>query len=83
MHYVNSKIGNDVTKFWLDDPLKISSAEQTQFIYKLATKQLPIDKTIQNEVANMLLIKQTANIKIYAKIDLANINGERIGWYVG
>ncbi|HGJ5865710.1 class D beta-lactamase [Arsenophonus nasoniae] len=83
LHYGNSKIGNDVTKFWLDGPLKISPAEQAQFIYKLATKQLPIDKTIQNEVAAMLLIKQTANIKIYAKSGLANINGERIGWYVG
>ncbi|WGO83531.1 class D beta-lactamase [Arsenophonus apicola] len=83
LHYGNSKIGNDVTKFWLDGPLKISPAEQAQFIYKLATKQLPIDKTIQNEVATMLLIKQTANIKIYAKSGLANINGKRTGWYVG
>lgn len=83
LHYGNRKIGNDVTKFWLDGPLKISPQEQAQFIYKLATKQLPIDKTIQSEVANMLLIKQTANIKIYAKSGLANINGERTGWYVG
>lgn len=83
LHYGNSKIGNDVTKFWLDGPLKISPAEQAKFIYKLATKQLPIDKTIQNEVASMLLIKQTANIKIYAKSGLANINGKRTCWYVG
>nr|WP_255420682.1 penicillin-binding transpeptidase domain-containing protein [Arsenophonus endosymbiont of Aleurodicus floccissimus] len=52
-------------------------------MYKLATKQLPIDKSIQSEVANMLLSKQTTNIKIYTKSGLANINGERTGWYVG
>ena len=55
--YGNKIIGDKLEEFWLDGSLKISALEQVLFLEKLVTYNLPILKTAQREVVEILKLE--------------------------
>ncbi len=67
VQYGNQIIGQQVDRFWLDGPLMITPEQEAKFAYQLATKQLPFDATVQQQVKDMLYIERRGDVKLYAK----------------
>ena len=68
----NQKIGQQVDNFWLVGPLKITPEQEAQFVYQLATEQLPFDVKVQKQVKEMLYIERRGDTKLYAKSGWGN-----------
>lgn len=79
----NADIGVTVDTFWLQGPLKISAAEQTLFLAKLAKNLLPLPKHIQQNVREIILLEQGENWQLYGKTGWENVPGPGVGWWVG
>lgn len=83
LHYGNSQTGDIVDRFWLEGPLKISAIEQTTFLSKLAQKDLPLPKHVQESVQDIILLEQGTDWKLYGKTGWQNAPGRGIGWWIG
>lgn len=81
--YGNGDIGSTVDTFWLNGPLMISAAEQTQFLANLARGKLPLPKESQERVREIVLLDQGANWKLYGKTGWQNAPNQGVGWLVG
>ena len=68
----NQKIGQQVDNFWLVGPLKITPEQEAQFVYQLATEQLPFDLKVQKQLKEMLYIERRGDTKLYAKSGWGN-----------
>ena len=79
----NAKIGTQVDQFWLKGPLKITPQQEAEFVYRLATEQLPFDIQVQQQVKQMLLIEQRGDLKLYAKSGWGMDVSPQVGWYSG
>lgn len=78
----NQIIGDQVDRFWLDGPLKISPQQEAQFVYLLATQQLAFDQKVQQHVKDMLFIEKRGDLKLYAKSGWMS-HEPQVGWYTG
>jgi beta-lactamase class D len=83
INYGNKEIGDTVDTFWLNGPLEISAMEQAQFLAKLAQVELPLPKTCQESVHEILLLEQGENWKLYGKTGWQNAPRPGVGWWVG
>lgn len=83
VQYGNQKIGQQVDRFWLDGPLMITPEQEAKFAYQLATKQLPFDATVQQQVKDMLYIERRGDTKLYAKSGWGMDVKPQVGWYTG
>lgn len=82
--YGNMMIGDKIDTFWLQGPLKINAIEQTQFLAKLATYQLPYSKSIQESIHEIIKLEEGKNWKLYGKTGwTGNNEKDSIGWFVG
>ena len=81
--YGNQKVGNDVSTFWLEGPLKISAIEQVKFLAKLATKKLAASNSNQSIVADILKLEQSEQRTLFGKTGWTNTPRPDIGWFVG
>ncbi|MFW1857133.1 class D beta-lactamase [Acinetobacter defluvii] len=79
----NAEIGTQVEQFWLKGPLKITPQQEAEFVYHLATEQLPFDIKVQQQVKQMLLIEQRGDLKLYAKSGWGMDVKPQVGWYTG
>ncbi len=79
----NAEIGTQVDQFWLQGPLEITPQQEAEFIYRLATEQLPFDAKVQQQVKEMLLIEQRGDLKLYAKSGWGMDVEPQVGWYTG
>lgn len=79
----NAEIGTQVEQFWLKGPLKITPQQEAEFVYRLATEQLPFDIKVQQQVKQMLLIEQRGDLKLYAKSGWGMDVKPQVGWYTG
>lgn len=79
--YGNANPGTTVDRFWLDGPLTISAIEQTSFLAALALQELPMSKTAQSAVKEMLLQETRDGCRLYAKTGW--LRTDQIGWWVG
>lgn len=79
----NAEIGTQVEQFWLKGPLKITPQQEAEFVYRLATEQLPFDIKVQQQVKKMLLIEQRGDLKLYAKSGWGMDVKPQVGWYTG
>jgi len=75
--YGNQQVGKVVDRFWLDGPLKITAIEQTQFLAKLAQRQLPVDEKHVAAVEEIL----RGDDGIHAKTGWMPPIGWWVGWY--
>ena len=79
----NQKIGQQVDNFWLVGPLKITPEQEAQFVYQLATEQLPFDLKVQKQLKEMLYIERRGDTKLYAKSGWGMDVKPQVGWYTG
>lgn len=83
LEYGNTRVGGDVTSFWLKGPLKISAIEQTQFIAKLANSQLPVSERTHKIVRKIAKVETKGLRTLYAKTGWTVAPTPQLGWYVG
>ncbi|TRO82510.1 class D beta-lactamase [Trichloromonas acetexigens] len=83
LEYGNMAIGDQVDRFWLKGPLKISAVEQVLFLGKLAKGGLPYAATQQQSLRDILLLEQGPGWKLYGKTGWQNAPEPGVGWWVG
>lgn len=84
LNYGNMIIGDKIDTFWLQGPLEISAIQQTKFLAKLATYQLPYPKDIQQSIHEIIKLKEGKNWTLYGKTGWTGRNSSNsIGWFVG
>ncbi|HEX8372753.1 MAG TPA: class D beta-lactamase [Chthoniobacterales bacterium] len=84
LEYGNADAGQVVDRFWLDGPLEISPLEQTQFLARLAQKQLPIDEKTFQQVSDITVADRGPGWVLHAKTGMLLKEGAmNIGWWVG
>jgi len=81
--YGNMAIGDQVDRFWLKGPLKISAVEQALFLAKLAKGELPYAAAQQQSLRDILLLEQGPGWKLYGKTGWQNAPEPGVGWWVG
>lgn len=83
-HYGNQQIGDDVSRFWLDDSLQISPQEQVEFLDRLYHDRLPFSKETINTVRTIMVDTTEAGTVLSGKTGSAWAdNAYTQGWYVG
>ncbi|TBR78475.1 class D beta-lactamase [Campylobacter novaezeelandiae] len=80
LNYGNKKISK-IDSFWLDNSLKISAKEQAILLFKLANLKLAYPKAIQEELINIIKLKENDNFILYGKTGFNN--KQNIAWIVG
>ncbi|WP_442920619.1 class D beta-lactamase [Massilia sp. S19_KUP03_FR1] len=83
LNYGNMDPGTEVDTFWLKGPLKISAAEQTVFLERLAQDQLPFQKAAMAAVRD--ITRQPGAADLHAKTGWCDGPSETVdlGWWVG
>lgn len=79
----NAYIGSQIDQFWLNGSLKISPLQELEFVDRLAHKTLPFPAAVQQQVQNMIFIKQINGHKIYAKTGWGVDVQPAVGWFSG
>lgn len=83
LEYGNAQTGDQVDRFWLDGPLRISALEQAWFMARLARGSLPLAQAPQQAVRGILLQDQGEGWRLHAKTGWQNAPGSGVGWWVG
>ena len=79
LNYGNKKIGDDVTRFWLDESLEITTFEQIKFLKRFYTNNLPFKIEDINLLKEIMIDEKNENYTIRAKTGW----DWKYGWYVG
>lgn len=83
IHYGNEKTGPELTTFWLNGELAISSREQIEFLKSLYKKELPYTKEHLSLIEKLLIVEAKPGLTIRAKTGWAMRIQNQHGWYVG
>ncbi len=85
MGYGDADIGgpDDVDRFWLEGPLGISAREQVDFLARLHARALPVDRSVQGTVVDILRHRSGDGWTLYGKTGWAIRDEPNHGWYVG
>ena len=78
-NYGNLLAGTDVARFWLDGDLRVSVKEQINFLRKVYSEELPVEKRHIKTLKNIMLSEETENYKIWSKTGWSG----KDGWYIG
>lgn len=83
--YGNRNIGGGIDQFWLTGDLRISPIGQIDFLDKLRRGVLPVSKTVQASVRDIMPVVTFGETKIRSKTGLlgAEIGKPSLGWLVG
>lgn len=85
--YGNRDIGGGIDQFWLDGKLRISAAQQVEFLRRLAAGALPFSERSQEAVRRIVTVQAAPDFRLYAKsgwgIHAAPDGKSDLGWYVG
>ena len=79
LNYGNKKIGDDVTRFWLDESLEITTFEQIKFLKRFYTNNLPFKIEDINLLKEIMIDEKSENYVVRAKTGWEG----KYGWYVG
>ena len=83
INYGNKKIGKDISKFWIDDSLKISANEQIDFLEKLYKNELLFSVADQRLVKDIMINEAGDEWILRAKTGWGVTQENSIGWWVG
>lgn len=85
LDYGNADIGgpDDMDRFWLEGPLEISVREQVDFLQRLHARALPMDRSVQDTVVDIMRHRSDEGWTLYAKTGWAIRDDPDYGWYVG
>ncbi|HIJ85622.1 MAG: Beta-lactamase [Magnetococcales bacterium] len=81
--YGNAKIGEKVDRFWLDGPLAISPLEQTKFMARVSTGQLPFSSQTLAELRRLIPQEEVGDARLFGKTGWIMDTKPMVGWYVG
>lgn len=82
IQYGNQDISGGIEAFWLDSSLKISAAEQADFIEKLVEEDLPFSQKNQKTVKRMMIQDEQDRFILHGKTG-TRLSDMGLGWYVG
>lgn len=83
--YGNRQIGTaeDIDRFWLQGPLKITPKEQIEFLQRLYRNDLPFSQRTMNLVKDIMVREQTPNYTLRGKTGWLTSTQPGVGWFVG
>jgi beta-lactamase class D len=87
--YGNRQIGTKeyIDRFWLEGDLRITPAQQIQFLRRLYRNELPFSARSIATVKDILILEQTPEYKLSGKTGWVGYQTQRnipqIGWFVG
>ena len=93
--YGNRDISGGVDRFWLDGGLRISAAEEVEFLKRFYTGKLPVSKRSTEICKNMLILEKQPNFTLSGKtglqLGLSTMGvpklsipvSPKLGWFVG
>ncbi|WP_370460305.1 class D beta-lactamase [Cytobacillus firmus] len=80
--YGNQDISGGIDSFWLDSSLRITAAEQADFIEKLVEEDLPFSKQNQKTVKRIMIQDEQDHFILHGKTG-TRLSDMGLGWYVG
>ncbi len=85
LDYGNHEIGDEVDRFWLEGPLRISAAEEVRFIDRLIHGRLPVSEASVASVRGIVPVRTAGDVTVRAKTGACLSDDEREfhGWLVG
>jgi beta-lactamase class D len=83
--YGNRLIGTaeDIDRFWLQGPLKITPKEQIEFLQRLYRNDLPFSQRTMNLVKDIMVREQTPGYTLRGKTGWLTSTQPGVGWFVG
>jgi len=82
-YYGNATITGGIDKFWLSGDLRISAAQQIDFLKRLRNNQLPFSQRSMDIVKNIMIEKDSMQVIIRGKTGWGGQANIDIGWFVG
>ena len=83
LDYGNRIVGNDVSDFWLDGSLKITTFEQIKFLKRLYKNDLPFKIEDINTLKQIMIEEKNENFTLSAKSGWSTRFEFESGWYIG
>lgn len=83
LSYGNKIIGADLSEFWLDGSLKITTFQQIDFLKKLYKNDLPFEQKNIDILKEIMIDEKTEEFTIRAKSGWSTRFESESGWYVG
>ncbi|MCU1806188.1 class D beta-lactamase [Cytobacillus firmus] len=80
--YGNQDITGGIDSFWLDSSLRISAAEQADFIEKLVEEDLLFSQKNQKTVKRMMIQDEQDHFILHGKTG-TRLSDMGLGWYIG
>lgn len=81
--YGNADTTGGIDRFWLEGNLRISPAQQLDFLKRLHENRLPFSQRSIDIVKEIMVVKQTETCTVRAKTGWGFEGRKMIGWYVG
>lgn len=81
--YGNQDISDGIDQFWLKGSLKISQAEQIEFLQKFYNGNLPVSKRAMDIVRNIIILDEKPEYIFRGKTGWNNSGNIDNGWLVG
>jgi beta-lactamase class D len=83
--YGNRQIGgaNDIDRFWLQGPLKITPKAQIEFLQRLYQNNLPFSPRTMNLVKDIMVREQMPAYTLRGKTGWLDTSTPNLGWFVG
>jgi beta-lactamase class D len=79
IEYGNQKAGPEVTTFWLNGELKISTKEQIDFLKRLYEEKIPYERSHIQTLKKIMIAEENPQYTIRAKTG----TNSQLAWYVG
>lgn len=83
--YGNRQLGgaNDIDRFWLQGPLKITPKGQIEFLQRLYQNKLPFSPRTMALVKDIMVREQTPTYTLRGKTGWLDASTPDLGWFVG
>lgn len=81
--YGNGDTSGGIDRFWLRGGLRISPAQQLDFLQRLHREDLPFSKRSMAIVKKIMMEEENAAYTLRSKTGWGEQDGMNIGWYVG
>lgn len=81
--YGNMRIGEDVTRFWLDGPLQITALEQISVLRELVNDGMGFPPAAVSAMKEGIALEAGEEWSLYAKSGWQNAPNAGVGWWVG
>jgi len=82
-NYGNADTTGGIDQFWLTGELRITPAQQIDFLKRLYNNELPFSQRSVDIVKDIMIMKDTLDYVIRAKTGWGIIDHTNTGWYVG